>query len=88
MNEQEILEKYTVPAYIDWTELCENETLSEDFIRKHKDNLDWRYISCHQTLSEDFIREFADCVNWAYISECQTLSDDFRKEFKGKLRVL
>ena len=88
MTNQEIINRYTVPstpAYTDWSLLCKNETLSEDFIREFADRVDWAYISYYQTLSEDFIREFADRVNWNGISRCQTLSDEFRKEFKDKL---
>ena len=45
-----------------------NFTMSEEFIRKFKDNLVWYRISKFQTLSEDLIREFKDKVDWDYIS--------------------
>ena len=41
--------------------------LSENFIRKFKDEIDWSWVSICQTLSEDFIREFKDKVDWDYI---------------------
>ena len=38
------------------------QKLSEEFIKKFKDEVDWLSISIYQKLSEDFIREFKDEV--------------------------
>jgi len=61
MNEQELIDKYTVPptpAYIDWHNISAHEKLSEDFIREFADRVNWYWISGHQTLSKKFRKEF------------------------------
>jgi hypothetical protein len=82
MTNQEIINKYT---RTDWYALCEQETLSEDFIREHKDQVDWNVVSMDQVLSESFIREFQDRVEWYWISRKTKLSDTFLEEFYDRL---
>ena len=60
MTEQEIIDKCTIPARIDWKQISRQKDLPEDFIRKYADCVNWEQISARQTLSEDFIREFKD----------------------------
>ena len=60
MTNQELFDKYTVSAHVDWNSLCENEQLSEDFIREFADRVDWRWISECQTLTDEFREEFKD----------------------------
>jgi len=59
-EELRILDKHTysdifgiICDYLDWECISYYQTLSEDFIEKHKDRVDWLGISQHQTLSED-----------------------------------
>lgn len=51
--------------------LCIYQSLSEDFIKRHKDQVDWNAISRYQVLSEEFIEEFRSKLDWDYISLCQ-----------------
>lgn len=70
----------------DWARISCELTLSEDFIRDHKDKVDWEYISNYQKLSEAFISEFKDKVNWwSEISEYQELSEDFIRDHQDKV---
>lgn len=68
-------------------DICEKQTLSEDFIREFKDQVSWNWICEKQNLSEDFIREFRDKVNWICISQFQKLSPEFFIEFKDKVNI-
>jgi hypothetical protein len=49
---------------IEWDSISKNQTLSEEFIERHKDRVNWGMISYAQTLSEEFIERHKDRVNW------------------------
>lgn len=49
---------------LDWYEISSKIKLSEDFIRKHKDDVDWYAISANQDLSEEFIMEFKNLIDF------------------------
>jgi len=71
---------------VDWTEVSMHSRLSENFIRKHVNDVNWEKISEWQrTLSEDFIRQYQDMVNWKFISQYQKLSEKFMDEFADKI---
>lgn len=74
----------------EWWMLCENQKLSEKFIRKHADIFDetcWAEISGNgdNNLSMDFMREFADFLQWNFIGECQTYDKNFLREFGDRI---
>lgn len=71
-----------------WRKICEDQHLSEDFIRKHIKNISWTYIVQYQKLSENFIREFADKLDWGDVSTWQKLSEKFIWEFRNKLDLV
>lgn len=62
---------------VNWAVISATQKLSEDFIRKFKDQLDWEFISIHQKLSETFIEEFSDRVDWYHIGWRQDVSTEF-----------
>lgn len=68
--------------------LC-NIKMSEDFIKKHADDIDkagkWELVSYYQKLSPEFMDEFDKKMNWNYISQKQQLDDEFVKSHKNKL---
>ncbi|KAF2900371.1 hypothetical protein ILUMI_05815 [Ignelater luminosus] len=68
-----------------WGIISEVVELSEDFIRKFKDDLNWRCILTYQKLSEEFLREFKDIVDWKLVSNYQELSESFMREFKESI---
>ena len=43
---------------LDWYELCRSQHFSEDFMRKHIDNVHWKHILEYQKPSQGFIDEF------------------------------
>lgn len=42
---------------LDWTAICTNQTLSEEFIEKHAKQVDWRAVLSYQKLSDEFIEK-------------------------------
>lgn len=36
----------------EWTQLCKNKKLTEDFMRANADKINWIVVSAHQKLSE------------------------------------
>ena len=77
----DLLEKYDNS----WSLICQNQILSEKFIREFKDEMIWEIICETQTLSEKFIREFKDEMIWSLIYVKQTLSKEFIKEFENEI---
>jgi hypothetical protein len=71
----------------DWTLICCNNQLTEQFIEKHKEYINWRAISANQILSETFIEQFSDYVFWNYIAEHQLLSRDFVIKNLNRLEI-
>ena len=75
------------PNKVDWTYICINKKLSEEFIVEFQDKVEWFWISHYQNLSESLIREFKDSVYWGFISEYQKLSEAFLIEFIDEIKV-
>lgn len=62
--------------------------LSEDFIRKHKDDFNrdnWHDISTWQRMSESFLREMREYIIWKSIDDTFDLSVEFIREFAKEL---
>jgi hypothetical protein len=72
-------------GYVNWGVISASQELSEDFIRKFKDQLDWELICIHQKLSESFIEEFSDRVDWYSIGWRQNISKEFVYRHLDKL---
>ena len=59
VNNQKILYKFIkTNDNVDWNNISDKYTLSENFIREFQDKVDWNFISKYQTLSENFKEEF------------------------------
>lgn len=71
----------------DLTNCIFRRQLSEDFIRKYKDNFGWRWrdISAYQTFSESFLREMKDYIIWPSINNTDSFSVEFIREFAKEL---
>jgi len=69
-----------------WDTISLEYSLSEEFMRVHKNQLNWLIISFYQKLSENFIREFQNKLIWWYILRNKNinLSEDFITEMKLK----
>ena len=83
MDTEEYMRKNVKTIY--WSDISQNQKLSENFIRDFQDKVYWDYISYYQQLSEKFIIEFKDKVIWKYISTQQSLSENFIRKFKKKI---
>jgi len=70
---------------VNWYFISEYQKLSEDFIRKFRNQLNWLDVCEYQQLSENFIREFQDRVDWYNISKYQQLSENFIREFQDRV---
>lgn len=84
----EFIDKYYIKLRLYLYEIAKYQKLSEDFMRKHKNDLDWDLISEYQNLSESFIEEMSDYVNWTWISEKQKLSKEFIVRNSDKLNIV
>ncbi|WKA58849.1 hypothetical protein QWY16_01455 [Planococcus shenhongbingii] len=67
-----------------WNEICQEEKLSEPFIRENEDQVNWKLVSTYQSLTEDFIREFSDRLFWEPVMAEQKVSEQFIEEFAKK----
>ena len=70
---------------VEWDNISQYQTLSEEFIEKHYDKVEWCNISEYQKLSEEFIKKHIDKVNWFYISRYQKLSESFIEKYSDKI---
>ena len=64
INNQKILYKFIkTNDNVDWNNISDKYTLSENFIREFQDKVSWYFISKNQKLSENFIKEFKHKLN-------------------------
>ena len=70
---------------INWDQLCQTKTLSEDFMRQHQQYLNWDTISWFQKLSPSFITDFSEKLNWDYVSRYQQLNINLIEKFKDRV---
>jgi len=68
------------PGKMDWRDLCQEQNLSEDFIKEFQNYLDWWTICFFQNLSKEFIIEFFDKIKFQAIIRNNMISDEV-KEF-------
>ena len=61
------------------------QSLSEEFIEKHKYEVDWFLISLNQNLSEEFIKKHFDKINLNLVCENKVFSDDFIEKYYKKI---
>ncbi|TWT04357.1 hypothetical protein FQV26_15570 [Planococcus sp. CPCC 101016] len=66
---------------ISWNQICQEEQLSERFIKENLDQVNWKLISSHQDLSEGFIRKYRNRLFWADIIKTQKLSETFIEKY-------
>ncbi len=83
------MDKYAddITKHLCWCIISAHQKLSEDFIKKYKNNVDWFLICKHQRLSEDFISKHTGKVNWNNVSRYQTLSENFIKKYMKRLNI-
>lgn len=68
----------------DWEAVVRCQNLSENFMRKFKNDISWYYVSTeYSNLSEEFMLEFADKLYWKFLYE--NVESRVSSEFKDKL---
>ncbi|MBT2570705.1 hypothetical protein [Planococcus sp. ISL-110] len=80
MEEKKLTDKRSIP----WNQICQEEQLSEQFIKENLDQVNWRLISRHQELSEGFIRKYRNRLFWDEIIQAQKLSETFIEKYADK----
>lgn len=80
MEEKELADKRSIP----WNQICQEERLSERFIKENLDQVNWKLISRHQNLSEGFIRKYRNRLFWDEIIQTQKLSEAFIEKYADK----
>lgn len=76
-----------IKSYIKMQQLTQRP-LSEDFIRRHKDEFNaqsWYSISIFSKLSEKFMDEFANYLDWEQLSKWQTFGIRFALKYENKI---
>lgn len=59
--------------------------MTEDYIRKHFNEIDWEKASKYGDFSYAFMREFADYLDFNIILKTRDFKLDFLREFKDKI---
>lgn len=85
MNNNQNYNEVNYEELIDWDQLCQTKSLSEDFMRQHQQYLNWDAISWFQKLSSPFIIDFAEQLNWDYVSCYQQLNIELIERFKDRV---
>lgn len=80
MDKKELTDKRSIP----WNQICQEERLSERFIKENLDQVNWKLISRHQELSEGFIRKYRNRLFWDEIIQAQKLSETFIETYADK----
>lgn len=70
------MEKY----YAFWTNICEHQDLSEEFIEEFAEKVDWKAVSYKQKLSKEMMHKYADKLEWRYIISNQNIDQKFVEE--------
>ena len=77
MEAKDLKDKRSIP----WNQICQEERLSEKFIKENLEQVNWKLISSHQELSEGFIRKYRNRLFWNEIIKTQKLSENFIEKF-------
>ena len=63
--------------------MCTEDVLDEQFIRKYADYLNWRIISSTQDFSNEMVQDFYDRIDWYYFFQhsWKKINEDWIREF-------
>jgi hypothetical protein len=92
-NDYRFYRKYQFSEYfmdkyaekLNWDEIGEHQTLTEEQIEKYANRFDWDNISCTQQMSEKFIEKHKKRINWEFVSKHQILTESFIEKHKDKI---
>ena len=71
-----------------WERVCCYQKLSEEFMRRHKDELNWEAVTQYQSLSLNFIKEMKDRIKWYTIGAWQKLDEDIIWKMRKKMNLI
>ncbi|MGE6368186.1 hypothetical protein ACQKDD_03500 [Planococcus kocurii] len=80
MEAKNLKDKRSIP----WSQICQEESLSENFIKENLDQVNWQLISRYQELSESFIQKYRSRLFWEDIIKAQKLSERFIENYGTK----
>ncbi|MGB6407034.1 MAG: hypothetical protein WBF39_06115 [Planococcus donghaensis] len=80
MEAKNLKDKRSIP----WNQICQEEQLSEQFIKENVDQVNWKLISGHQALSESFIGKYKNRLFWDEVIQTQKLSESFIEKYANK----
>ena len=69
-----------------WSAIAQ-QNISENFIRRHKNELPWETICSYQKLTEPFMEEMSDFLSWPDVSARQKLSEPFIRKHINQLSL-
>lgn len=69
-----------------WTSIA-HQNISENFIRRHKNELPWKTICSYQKLTEPFMEEMSDFLSWPDVSARQKLTEPFIRKHINQLSL-
>lgn len=70
---------------MEWEHISRKETLSEEFMREHANQIDWESISRFQPLTDSFVKEMEHTINFYTLSYNTHLTFEHIQEHADKL---
>lgn len=64
-----------------WSNACQYQKMSEQFLRDHDRDIDWIIICQYQRLNEGFMADYHYYLDWPVTSHYQYMSPKFLEEF-------
>ena len=83
------IESMVKKGVLDWEDVSAQSfftnNISEEFMRKHVEDLDWWKVTNCTQLSESLLREIVDLVDWSWVIHNQKFySKNMLREFKDR----
>lgn len=88
-NFLKMVEEYVEKGIFDWEDVSRQpyftKDMTEDFMRKHIDDLEWWSLLNSRSLSESFMREIIDYIDWGWVLHNTKFYDkNMLREFKDR----
>lgn len=88
-NFEKKIEQFIKMELLDWEDVSRQsyftKNMTEDFMRKHIDDLEWWSLLNSRSLSESFMREIIDYIDWFWVMNNTEFYDkNMLREFKDR----
>lgn len=82
------LEDYLEKGILEWGDVCRQayftKQMTEDFMRKHVDDIEWWSLLYSKDLSESFMREIINYLDWSWVMHNKEFfNKNMLREFKN-----